>query len=82
MEYVAYHERIKVKYKIILVLNEASCHEQARGCGGIASFFDEVSAAFPQGESPRYPLDRRLAGKQGLFVCKVGFVICHFGKVR
>jgi hypothetical protein len=60
---------MKVKYKIILVLNEASFHEQARGCGGIASFFDQVSAAFPLVECPRYPLDRRLAGKQGLSVC-------------
>jgi hypothetical protein len=67
---------IKVKGKVVPVLNWAPRHEDVSGSGGIATRIPDLGTRwrwvvsftlrplYPQGKSPWYPLDRRLCGSQ------------------
>jgi hypothetical protein len=72
-----HNHRCKVKGKVVTVLNELSTMPWRRmGCGCIDPHFLDLGTSwrwvvsftprplYPQGNSPRYPLDRRLDGPQ------------------
>jgi hypothetical protein len=74
-----FENRVKVKLSLCLI-SLALCHEDIWGSGGSSTIlnlgtrwrrvisFTSLSL-YPQGKSPRYPLDRRLCGPQSRSGC-------------